>query len=157
MNNKELVIPLDNEKTSEEFAGKLALHVSAPLILGFSGDIGTGKTTIIRSMLKQMGIESAIKSPTFSLVESYECQSITIHHFDLYRIHTEDELQYLGFRDFFKPDSICCIEWIEHAANLLPSIDIQFNLSIKGSGREMHLVASTVAGETILACLAGES
>lgn len=149
-------IDLINEQASELFATQLARCLSAPLVVSLSGDIGTGKTTIIRAMLKSLGVQSAIKSPTFSLVESYLCNNLYIHHFDLYRIHHEDELEYLGFRDYFSNQSICCIEWAEQAGKALPLVDIRFNLSIKGAGREMQIVASSVAGKRILACLAGE-
>ena len=113
--------------------------LKAPLVFTFSGEIGAGKTTIIRAMLRSLGVTSSIKSPTFSLVESYACNNLHIHHFDLYRIHHEDELDYLGFRDYFSQHSICCIEWPEHAGNALPIVDIRFNLSIKGAGREVQI------------------
>jgi tRNA threonylcarbamoyladenosine biosynthesis protein TsaE len=151
-----LLVNLNNEQASELLAVRLASRLSAPLILAFSGDIGTGKTTIIRAMLRHLGVQSAIKSPTFSLVESYSCSDVLIHHFDLYRIHYEEELDYLGFRDYFSTNSICCIEWAEHAGRALPKIDMQFHLSIKGAGRHMQISALSVAGEKILACLAGE-
>lgn len=147
---------LNDELASQEFAKRLSLCFSAPLIMTFSGDIGTGKTTMIRALLKNMGVESAIKSPTFSLVESYLCQGIPVHHFDLYRIHHEDELEYLGFRDYFTPESVCCIEWPEHAQHSLPAVDIHFKLSIKGAGRQVLGRASSLAGTKILACLVGE-
>ena len=153
--DKSLVLDLENEKASEELAERLAHCLSAPAIITFSGEIGTGKTTIIRAMLKRMGIRSAIKSPTFSLVESYQCMNFNVHHFDLYRIHQEDELEYIGFRDYFSDANVCCIEWAEHAGKALPNIDIRFKLSIKGAGRTMHIDALSDAGERILACLAG--
>lgn len=150
------ILDLENEHASEEFASQLAACLSAPLVIAFSGDIGTGKTTIIRAMLKKLGINSAIKSPTFSLVESYSSGNMHIHHFDLYRIHHEDELEYLGFRDYFGSNTICCIEWAEHAGKSLPNIDIRFNLSIKGAGRVMQIAALSDTGKRILACLAGK-
>ncbi len=138
--------------TTKRFSSSVvgAKTPSTPLVVALSGDIGTGKTTIIRAVLKCLGIQSAIKSPTFSLVESYTCNNLTIHHFDLYRIHHEDELEYLGFRDYFSSQSICFIEWAEHAGKSLPQIDIHFNLSIKGAGREMQIEALSVAGKTII-------
>lgn len=154
--DKIITVELTDERASEQLARQIAQCVSAPLILTFSGEIGSGKTTIIRAMLQNLGVQSAIKSPTFTLVESYLCNNVPIHHFDLYRIHHEDELEYLGFREYFSHQSICCIEWAEHAGKLLPASDIQFNLSIKGAGREMQIIASSVAGKRILACLAGE-
>lgn len=153
----DLTLNLDNEAASQHFAQRLAPLIRAPMILTFSGDIGMGKTTIVRAMLHALGIRSAIKSPTFSLVESYSCQAGTIHHFDLYRLQQEEELEYLGFRDYFTDDSICCIEWPEHGGRSLPVIDIEFKLGIKGAGRELHCSAKSVAGEHIIADLVGES
>ena len=156
-NDKIIILDLINEKASEQFATQLASCLTSPLVVTLGGEIGAGKTTIIRAMLKSLGVSCAIKSPTFSLVESYFCQNLHIHHFDLYRIHHEDELEYLGFRDYFSKESICCIEWAEHAGKALPQVDIRFNLSIKGAGRSMQIIASSVAGKRILACLTGES
>jgi len=84
---KQKVIFLPDEKSSIHFAGQLAAYIEPPSVLTFSGDLGAGKTTLIRAMLRRLGIESPIKSPTFSLVESYTCPQFTVHHFDLYRIH----------------------------------------------------------------------
>lgn len=154
--NKVVTLDLPDEKASKNFATRLAHSLNPPLIITFSGDLGAGKTTIVRALLNHLGVHSAIKSPTFSLVESYLCQNISVHHFDLYRIQHEDELEYLGFRDYFTKDSICCIEWAEKAGTALPKADIRFKLRIKGAGREMQITASSDAGKIILAHLAGE-
>lgn len=152
-----LIVNLDDEAASQQLAKRLAALIKAPLTITFSGEIGTGKTTIVRAMLQQLGIDSAIKSPTFSLVESYSWRGGAIHHFDLYRLQQEEELEYLGFRDYFTPESICCIEWPEHGGRALPASDILFKLDIKGTGRELHCHAGSVAGEHIIAGLVGES
>ena len=153
---KEITLDLPSQKASEDFAIRLAPSLVPPLIMTFSGDLGAGKTTIVRAMLKYLGVKSAIKSPTFSLIEIYHCQDMCIHHFDLYRIHHEDELEYIGFRDYFTNDSICCIEWAENAGKTLPNIDIRFKLSIKGAGREMQMTSFSDAGRKILDRLIGE-
>ncbi|MFT4058555.1 MAG: tRNA (adenosine(37)-N6)-threonylcarbamoyltransferase complex ATPase subunit type 1 TsaE [Legionella sp.] len=151
-----VILDLPDEQASEQFAICLASLLNPPLIMTFSGDLGAGKTTIIRAMLKHLGVESAIKSPTFSLVESYLCHNIPVHHFDLYRIHHEEELEYLGFRDYFTKESICCIEWAEKAGRALPKRDIRFKLTMKGAGREMQITSFSDAGKNILAHLTGE-
>ena len=151
-----MIIDLPSELASENMAIRTAACVLTPLVLTFSGDIGAGKTTFIRAMLRSLGVKSAIKSPTFSLVESYQGNHLQIHHFDLYRIHDEAELDYIGFRDYFSDNALCCIEWPERASRYLALADVGFSLSIKGAGREMQLCALSPAGAAVLSCLAGE-
>lgn len=159
VNNKSeqsFIVTLPNENASKRFAKQLALSLPSSAILTFSGEIGSGKTTLIRALLKQLGVKSVIKSPSFSLVETYNCNSLTIHHFDLYRIQEDDELEYIGFRDYFSEHSLCCIEWPEHAGQLLPHVDIQFNLKTKKTGREMQIDACSALGVQISSGLVGE-
>lgn len=156
IDDKRLVLNLVDEQASEQLALVLARSLSAPLILSFSGEIGAGKTTLIRAMLRALGVSSAIKSPTFSLLEHYDCLGFSVHHFDLYRIHHEDELEYIGFRDYFSGDSVCCIEWAERAGRLLPHVDVLFDLKLCGAGRELIITSFSTAGERIVASLAGE-
>lgn len=147
---------LENEQASIFFATQWAKYLSAPLVLTFSGNIGAGKTTLIRALLRALGIQSAIKSPTFSLVESYECTQFVVHHFDLYRIQDRDELEYIGFRDFFNDQSISCIEWAEHAGVFLPKVDLHWSLSMNGLGRDLEIRALSTDGQKFVACLTGE-
>ena len=151
------MIDLPNELASEKMAAQIAACLESPVVITFSGDIGSGKTTLIRAMLRCLGVTSAIKSPTFSLVESYQGESKLIHHFDLYRIHDEAELDYIGFRDYFGDNSICCIEWPERAASYLPWADVGITLSLKGAGREMQIHALSPTGSAVLSCLVGEN
>lgn len=90
-----------DEAQSQQLATKLATHLVGGLILTFSGVIGAGKTSFIRAMLRALGERGAVKSPSFSIVETYTCPKFILHHFDLYRIHEEEELEYIGFRDYF--------------------------------------------------------
>lgn len=148
-------IELVDESASEALATRLATCLVCPLVLTFSGEIGAGKTTFIRALLRALGVKSAVKSPTFSLVESYDCQTFQVHHFDLYRIHDETELEYIGFRDYFQDNAVCCIEWPERARHGLDHIDINFAFAISGSGRLLTSSASSGAGEKILYGLIG--
>jgi tRNA threonylcarbamoyladenosine biosynthesis protein TsaE len=125
------------------------------LIVTFSGEIGAGKTTLVRAFLRALGVDSAIKSPTFSLVESYSINpSLFIHHFDLYRIVAEEELDLIGFRDYFVENAVCCIEWPERAPDYLSTIDIAFSLDIKKMGRILHARANSQKGMIALNCIA---
>jgi tRNA threonylcarbamoyladenosine biosynthesis protein TsaE len=145
-----MVIDLLTEHASEELAGRLAASLVPPLVLTFSGEIGVGKTTIIRAMLRSLGVRSSIKSPTFSLVESYKAHQLNLHHFDLYRIHDETELDDIGFRDYFSKDAVCCIEWPERWADYLAWTDIEISLYANGAGRTMNIKALSPSGAAVL-------
>lgn len=144
------MIVLHNEQASESFALALAQVVTAPMILTFSGEIGVGKTTIIRAFLKSLGVTSAIKSPTFSLIETYEQPQAVIHHFDLYRICDEIELEYIGFRDYFTTNSICLIEWPERAPCFLECVDVALELTRQGYGRHLSMRSLSTIGQQLL-------
>lgn len=151
-------IQLPDEAASNQFAAQLAQVVTSPLTLTFSGEIGAGKTTVIRGFLRELGVTSAIKSPTFSIVESYFIPPLLqIHHFDMYRIHDEDELELLGFRDYLTEQAVCCIEWPERVPQSLPGVDIRFSLTIQEQGREMTAQALSETGKHLLASLKGTS
>ena len=150
-------IYLPDELASAALATRLASCLVSPLVLTFSGELGAGKTTFIRALLRALGVKSAVKSPTFSLVESYDCKNLQIHHFDLYRIHDETELEYIGFRDYFQDNAVCCIEWPERARHGLDHVDINFAFTMSGSGRLLSGVASSSTGERVLSCLVGNN
>jgi len=152
-----MLIELATEKDSENMAARLANGLISPVVLTFSGDIGVGKTTIIRAMIRCLGIKSAIKSPTFSLVESYNAVDFSIHHFDLYRICHENELDDIGFSDYFTKDAVCFIEWPERVKSCERLTDVSFALRLKGEGREMDVSAYTATGEALLSSLRGKS
>ena len=151
------MIDLPTQLASEQFAARIAACLISPLTLTFSGEIGAGKTTLIRAMLRSLGVTSVIKSPTFSLVESYQISHLQIHHFDLYRICDESELEYIGFRDYFSHDAVCCIEWPERVLSCLTHADVGFSLSLKNTGREVQAQAFSSKGGCMLSCLMGES
>lgn len=152
-----MLFHLPSERESEQFAKRLASCLIPPLIITFSGDIGMGKTTLIRALLRSLGVTCAIKSPTFTLVESYDLGTMQFHHFDLYRIHDETELDYIGFRDYFGAQAICCIEWPERAAHCVDRVDLAFTLVRNGEGRDMQACAVSSAGTSLLSCIVGES
>lgn len=138
------------EADTKAFGQKLAGCLYSPLVLGFSGHIGAGKTTLIRAMLQSLGVTSAIKSPTFSLVESYQISTYTIHHFDLYRIQDADELEHIGMRDYLTDDKICFIEWPEHGSELVNHLDAMISLITKDEGRVLAIKAIRPAGQQLL-------
>ena len=141
------------EDDTVQLAQRLAGCLVYPLICTFEGEIGAGKTTFIRAMLRALGVTTAIKSPTFALVESYQVDERVIHHFDLYRLHDEVELDYLGFRDYFENNALICIEWPACARHYLDTVDLHIRLVTKDEGRLLLLQAHTPRGLAILATL----
>jgi len=146
---------LPNEQATDALANKLAHGLTSPAILTFSGDLGAGKTALIRSMLRTLGVTSTIKSPTFSIVESYQLSDYAVHHFDLYRITDETELEAIGVRDYFSTDSVCCVEWPERAPDLLAHVDVSFvfKFNLDTEGRTLMAKASSERGQDLLTFL----
>lgn len=146
---------LPHEQATDALAKKLAHGLTSPAILTFSGELGAGKTAFIRSMLRTLGVTSTIKSPTFSVVESYQLTDYSVHHFDLYRISDETELEAIGVRDYFSTDTVCCVEWPERAPDLLAHVDVsfEFNYNLDGEGRTLLASASSERGRALLTCL----
>ena len=108
--------PCEMEAIGYELAGQ----ISAPCTVHLKGDLGAGKTTLAKGMISGMGSQSRVVSPTYTLVEEYQTSKGEVHHLDLYRIKTAEEVESLGFRDRLAMGCIILIEWPERAENLLP-------------------------------------
>lgn len=141
---------LAQENDTIQFARNFASLLDRPLVLSFKGEIGAGKTTFIRALLQALGVDSKIKSPSYSLIETYQLNPFTIHHIDLYRIADASELDYLGFRDLLAEPALLCIEWPERAGNFLPPIDMAFSMSLHLAGRMLEISALTPPGQILL-------
>lgn len=154
--NNVIIVELDNEVVSEQWAHKISRCLKAPCVMGFSGDLGAGKTTLVRALLRALGITGPIKSPTYALVESYDCHNWHIHHFDLYRIAHEDELGLIGFRDYLTNNAVCCIEWPSKSQIAMNVLDVLIEIAFKENGRVVTVTAKTKCGETFIHCLRGQ-
>lgn len=127
--------------------------------LALSGDLGAGKTALIRSTLRALGVTGPVKSPTFTLLEPYlllepyVVSSLNFYHFDFYRFKEPEEFTSAGFREYFGPGSICAVEWPERARGLLPEADLALALAVVGEGRALEASAATELGATCLASL----
>ena len=125
-------------------------HIDFNQVLFLHGQLGAGKTTLARGFLQGLGYEGRVKSPTYTLVESYELPECSVFHFDLYRLHNPQELESIGIQDYFIPNSICLIEWPEHGKGILPVPDLSCEIDIQNDSRNIKLVAHSANGETIL-------
>jgi len=126
---------LADESATLNFGEQLKLMVKPGMIIYLNGNLGAGKTTLVRGFICALGHTGRVKSPSYALVEPYTELSPPIYHFDLYRLEDPEELEYLGFRDYLKDDSICIFEWPDKGGELLPLPDLQIDLSHQSSGR----------------------
>ena len=115
-----------------------------------SGDLGAGKTTLVRACLRELGVTGPVKSPTFALLEPYVVSSLNFYHFDFYRFGNPDEFADSGFREMFGPGTVCAIEWPERAVGWLPTPDLQVTLKIEEEARRVALLARTEVGAACL-------
>jgi len=118
---------------------RLARALKGGQVVTLSGNLGAGKTTLVRGMLRGLGFEGRVKSPSYGLVESYEVGGLEIHHLDLYRLSAPDELDFIGIEDLFGPAAVLLIEWPERAGGRLPAATRSISITIFGSGRGVRL------------------
>ncbi|MEO8626508.1 MAG: tRNA (adenosine(37)-N6)-threonylcarbamoyltransferase complex ATPase subunit type 1 TsaE [Betaproteobacteria bacterium] len=139
-------VSLHSEVDSLELGSALATVLSSGQRLYLSGDLGAGKTTIVRGILFALGYDGRVKSPTFTLVELYKLSSIYLHHFDFYRFDAPEDWADAGFREAFNEHNVCVVEWPEKAGNSLPRADLHIYLEYAETGRLARIVAGTDAG-----------
>ena len=149
----DLTFFLANETDTQALGKKIAAALKPNLIIFLNGNLGAGKTSLVRGILHGLGHQHAVKSPTYNLVEIYKISRLYLYHFDFYRFNDPYEWEEAGFRDYFNEDSVCLIEWPEKAAGLLPAADLQINFQMLESGRNISILADTDAGEQCLLCL----
>lgn len=139
----------ETEQLGRELA-RLAMALDSGLTIYLDGDLGMGKTTLSRGVMRGLGHEGAVKSPTYTLVEPYEDLKPPAYHFDLYRLGDPEELEYMGIRDYFSGQYLCLIEWPERGMGLLPEPDLEIHLERDGEGRSVVLRAGSQQGADLL-------
>lgn len=136
----------DGEEAMVELGQALGRALSAPMVIYLSGELGMGKTTLARGILRAFGHTGAVKSPTYTLVEPYALPGVTVYHFDLYRLGDPEELEFMGIRDYFGEDSIALIEWPDRGEGFLPQPDLGIRIESHGTGRILYFEAHGKAG-----------
>lgn len=136
-------ITLSDEAATLAAGVALAKAMPAGVVVYLHGDLGAGKTTLMRGVLRGLGHQGKVKSPTYTLVEPYEFGAQRVYHFDLYRLKSPSELQELGMQDYADGQAVCWIEWPEKGQGYLPPADLECFLSYQGEERLLVLVAKT--------------
>ena len=135
-------------------AGALrAANLAEPLVLGLSGDLGAGKTTLVGGFLAALGHDGSARSPTYTLIEPYRLAGRDLYHCDLYRLRDPSELDDLGLRDLLVGPSVLLVEWPERAGGRLREPDLGLHIEYSGEGRSLSLVPASDAGRRLVAGL----
>jgi len=141
---------LADENATIAFAQRLAAQLKPGMVIYLHGDLGAGKTTLVRGVLNALGYAGRVKSPTYTLVEPYQSSGLDLRHFDLYRLHNEEEWEAAGFREEFDGRNIFFIEWPKKAQSLIPQADVEISFEILNQGRKVQIYANTEMGSRCL-------
>ncbi|WP_269619885.1 tRNA (adenosine(37)-N6)-threonylcarbamoyltransferase complex ATPase subunit type 1 TsaE [Zhongshania sp. BJYM1] len=154
---------LDGEDATVAAGEVLGRAMIGGAVVYLDGQLGAGKTTFCRGVLRAFGHLGPVKSPTYTLVEAYEelvvtteppmAKPVSVYHFDLYRLGDPEELEYMGIRDYFDDSSVCLVEWPQRGSGFLPSADIMVSIEQQGVGRLLAARGTTQRGQQILAQL----
>ena len=151
-----VTLHIEGEEAMLALGARLAALTEGRGTLYLHGDLGAGKTTLSRGIIRGLGHVGAVKSPTFTLVEPYEIGACKVFHFDLYRLADPEELEFMGIRDYFEDDALCLIEWPERGVGVLPKADLDITIATQAGARSLSLRPQGARGESWCAALAKE-
>lgn len=142
---------LNSEETGQ-FGAALLKALPQKCLLFLYGDLGAGKTTLVRGLLQAAGHAGTVKSPTYSLVEEYPLADRSVFHFDLYRLKDPEELEWIGIQDFLQQTALCCIEWPQMGEGYLPRADVEVHLHHQAHGRaiEINVLANSLKNSLVI-------
>lgn len=145
-----LTLEADGQEAQEVIGAALAARCPVNCVIYLEGDLGAGKTTLVRGFLRGLGYSGAVKSPTYTLMEPYEVGGRICYHFDLYRLADPEELEYLGLRDMLGTDAVLLFEWPDRGEGELPLADITISIDYTPTGRMISFKADSDLGRTIV-------
>lgn len=143
-------IEIASASAMEAFGAAIAKTATSAVTVYLSGELAAGKTTFARGYMRALGHNGAVKSPTFTLVESYELDHRSVHHFDLYRLEDAEELEYIGLDEYFEAGADCLVEWPERGRSALPVPDLDIDFEVCGDARVARISAATEYGQRLL-------
>jgi tRNA threonylcarbamoyladenosine biosynthesis protein TsaE len=149
--------PLATEADTLALGSALAHGLTPGLTIYLIGELGAGKTTLARGLLRGLGYTGRVKSPTYTLVELYKISRLYLYHFDFYRLEAQTEWIDAGFKEYFSADSVCLVEWPERAGLSLPPADVEIRLTIHANTRHAQLVAASRIGQCVLQAISPQS
>jgi tRNA threonylcarbamoyladenosine biosynthesis protein TsaE len=150
-----LNLSFKSERETQVFSQQLAQcthSINQAIVIYLEGDLGAGKTTLARGFIQSFGFDR-VKSPTYSLVESYQNSDINIHHFDCYRLSDPEELEYIGIREYSDPGHIQLIEWAELGKGIIAPADLSINITGEDNTRKLSIYTHSEVGKQLLTCL----
>jgi tRNA threonylcarbamoyladenosine biosynthesis protein TsaE len=151
-----LTLEVRSAEAQERLGAALAAGCPRPCIIFLAGDLGAGKTTLVRGFLRALGHDGPVRSPTFTLLEPYELGSGPVFHLDLYRLGDPEELAYLGLRDLLGERAILLVEWPERGVGELPAPDLRIAIAHLAAGRRVEIDPASPAGEACLVNLSAD-
>lgn len=141
---------LDSAIATEALGAQLAKALPPGCVIYLRGELGAGKTTLVRGLLQALGHRGSVKSPTYTLVEPYQVADRRLFHWDLYRLADPEELEFLGLREQIDGEAILLIEWPERGSGELPAADLAITLDYSGEGRSCRLEAYSAIGQAVV-------